>query len=34
MSVEEFEVEIKKLTLRDRTALAKWVVERLDELLG
>jgi hypothetical protein len=32
MSIEELEVEIKKLTLRDRAALAKWVVESLDEL--
>ena len=32
MSIEELEVEIKKLTLRDRAALAKWIVESLDEL--
>ncbi|MGB4780462.1 addiction module protein [Candidatus Methylomirabilis sp.] len=32
MSIEELEVEIKKLALRDRAALAKWVVESLDEL--
>jgi putative addiction module component (TIGR02574 family) len=32
MSIEELEVEIKKLTLRDRAALAKRLVESLDEL--
>jgi putative addiction module component (TIGR02574 family) len=32
MSIEELEVEIKKLTLRDRAALAKWIVESLDAL--
>jgi len=32
MSIEELEVEIKKLTLRDRAALAKWLVESLDAL--
>ena len=32
MSLEELEVEIKQLTLKDRAALAKWIVESLDEL--
>lgn len=32
MSIEEIEAEIKKLTLEDRAALAKWIVESLDEL--
>ena len=32
MSIEELEFEIKKLTLRDRAALAKWIVESLDDL--
>lgn len=32
MSIEELEAEIKKLTLEDRAALAKWIVESLDEL--
>jgi putative addiction module component (TIGR02574 family) len=32
MSIEELEAEIKKLNLKDRTALAKWIVESLDEL--
>ena len=32
MSIEEIEAEIKKLTLNDRAALAKWLVESLDEL--
>ena len=32
MSLNELEVEIKKLDLRDRAALAKWIVESLDEL--
>jgi putative addiction module component (TIGR02574 family) len=32
MSIEELEVEIKKLTPRDRAALAKWIVESLDAL--
>ena len=32
MSIEELEVEIKKLTLKDRAALAKWLVESLDGL--
>lgn len=32
MSIEELEAEIKKLPLGDRAALAKWLVESLDEL--
>ncbi len=32
MSLEELETEIKKLNLKDRSALAKWIVESLDEL--
>jgi hypothetical protein len=32
MSIEELEVEIRKLNLRDRAALAKRIVESLDAL--
>jgi putative addiction module component (TIGR02574 family) len=32
MSLEEIEDEIKKLNLKDRAALAKWIVESLDDL--
>ncbi len=32
MSLEELEAEIKKMTVKDRAALAKWIVESLDEL--
>ncbi len=32
MSLKEIEAEIKKLNLKDRAALAKWIVESLDEL--
>jgi len=32
MSIKEIEAEIKKLSLPDRAALAKWLVESLDEL--
>ncbi|SPF49170.1 conserved hypothetical protein [Syntrophobacter sp. SbD1] len=32
MSLEELEAEIKKLDLKDRATLAKWIVESLDEL--
>lgn len=32
MSIEELEAEIKKLTLKDHTALAKCVIESLDQL--
>lgn len=32
MSLKELEAEIKKLDLNDRAALAKWIVESLDEL--
>jgi hypothetical protein len=32
MSLEELEAEIRKLPLRERGALARWLVESLDEL--
>jgi hypothetical protein len=32
MSLTEIESEIKKLGLKDRAALAKWIVDSLDEL--
>jgi hypothetical protein len=32
MSLKELEAEIKKLNLKDRAMLAKWIVESLDEL--
>ena len=32
MSLKELEAEIKKLDLKYRAALAKWIVENLDEL--
>jgi putative addiction module component (TIGR02574 family) len=32
MSLAEIETEIKKLGLQDRAALAKWIVDSLDEL--
>jgi putative addiction module component (TIGR02574 family) len=32
MSLAEIETEIKKLGLKDRAALAKWIVDSLDEL--
>jgi hypothetical protein len=32
MSLKEIEAEIKKLDLKDRSTLAKWIVESLDEL--
>jgi hypothetical protein len=32
MSLNEIEAEIKKLDLKDRATLAKWVVESLDDL--
>lgn len=32
MSLEKIEAEIKKLDLKDRAALAKWIVESLDDL--
>ena len=32
MSLKEIEAEIKKLDLKERAGLAKWVVESLDEL--
>ena len=32
MSFDELVAEVKKLSLEDRAALAKWIVESLDEL--
>jgi len=32
MSLKELEAEIKKLDLKDRALLAKWIVATLDEL--
>jgi putative addiction module component (TIGR02574 family) len=32
MTLKEIEAEIKKLDLKDRAELAKWIVESLDEL--
>jgi len=32
MSLKELEAEIKKLDLKDRALLAKWIVASLDEL--
>jgi putative addiction module component (TIGR02574 family) len=32
MSLKEIENEIKKLALKDRATLAKWIVESLDDL--
>lgn len=32
MTLKEIEAEIKKLQLKDRAALAKWIVESLDDL--
>lgn len=32
MSLEELEVEIKKLPLKERAVLARWIVESLDDL--
>jgi putative addiction module component (TIGR02574 family) len=32
MSIKEIEAEIRKLTLKERAALAKWIVDSLDEL--
>ena len=32
MGLKEIESEIKRLDLKDRAALAKWIVESLDEL--
>jgi putative addiction module component (TIGR02574 family) len=32
MGIDEIEIEIRKLPLKDRAALAKWIVESLDEL--
>ncbi len=32
MGIHEIETEIRKLPIRDRAVLAKWIVESLDEL--
>lgn len=32
MSLEKIEAEIKKLDMKDRASLAKWIVESLDDL--
>lgn len=32
MNLEELETQIMKLSLSDRAALAKWIVESLDDL--
>ncbi len=32
MSIKELEAEIRKLSLKERAALAKWIVDSLDEL--
>lgn len=32
MTLQEIEAKIKKLDLKDRAALAKWIVESLDDL--
>ena len=32
MSLEELETEIRKLALKERAALAKWIVQTLDDL--
>lgn len=32
MSIEDLEIEIKKLPLKDRAVLARWIVESLDDL--
>ena len=32
MSFDELVAEVKKLSLEERAALAKWIVESLDEL--
>ncbi len=32
MSLKEIEAKIKKLDLKERAALAKWIVESLDDL--
>jgi putative addiction module component (TIGR02574 family) len=32
VSLEELETEIKKLNLKERSALARWLIESLDEL--
>ena len=32
MSLEKLETEIRKLALKERAALAKWIVQTLDDL--
>lgn len=32
MTLEKLEAEIRKLSLRERSVLAKWIVESLDDL--
>jgi hypothetical protein len=32
MGIKEIEAEIEKLDLKDRSTLAKWIVESLDDL--
>ena len=32
VSLQELEAEIRKLTLKERATLAKWIVQSLDEL--
>jgi hypothetical protein len=32
VSLEELETEIRKLALKERAALAKWIVQTLDDL--
>jgi putative addiction module component (TIGR02574 family) len=32
VSLEQLEAEIKKLNLKERAALAKWIIQSLDEL--
>jgi putative addiction module component (TIGR02574 family) len=32
VSLEELEIEIRKLNLKERSALARWLIESLDKL--
>ncbi|EAT60006.1 hypothetical protein CferDRAFT_2013 [Chlorobium ferrooxidans DSM 13031] len=32
MGIKEIEIEIRKLDLKDRATLAKWLIDSLDEL--
>jgi hypothetical protein len=34
LSPEELETEIKKMNLKERAALARWIVQSLDDLSG